>query len=373
MAAPPACRLLPSHSGLAAAAAAFVGAPVLPTAQRRPPPGRTARHGPAAAGGAPPWRRVASMGSSPPPAPAPAGGRNLLVTFDLDGTLLRSASPGGNRAHKLALERSMVAALAGTPHALAAPPSIDGVPHAGSTDPLIVEAVLAAAGVPPPVVARALPAILDGATATIDAVMAEEAARAGGGGGGVPTVLPGVVDLLTALRSAGVAVGLVTGNLEGIAWAKVRAVGLGDYFGGGGYGSDAPDRGVFLATAMRRVGTGGWATGFRLVESPPLPAAAAAGGEPPLVGAPRPPPPLPRPPPPPLSPLSLPSPPRPRYANVVHVGDAPTDMQAAVAAGARGLGVTTGVFGASTLWAAGATEVLDGLADTRRVLNVLGV
>ncbi|KAK1862061.1 hypothetical protein I4F81_004637 [Pyropia yezoensis] len=206
------------------------------------------------------------MGSSSPL--APASGRNLLVTFDLDGTLLRSASPGGNRAHKLALERSMVAALEGTPHALAAPPSIDAVPHAGSTDPLIVEAVLAAAGVPPAVVAQTLPAILDGATATIDAVMAEEAARAGsgGGGGGVPTVLPGVVDLLVALQSAGVAVGLVTGNLEGIAWAK-----------------------------------------------------------------------------------------------------------AAVAAGARGLGVTTGVFGAGTLWAAGATEVLDGLADTRRVLDVLGV
>lgn len=305
------------------------------------------------------------MGSdSPPPL---AGSPNLLVTFDLDGTLLRSASPGGNRAHKLALERSMVAALAGTPHALAAPPSIDAVPHAGSTDPLIVEAVLASAGVPPEVIARVLPAILDGATASIDAIMAEEAARAGSGGGeGVPTVLPGVVDLLSALRSAGVAVGLVTGNLEGIAWAKVRAVGLDDYFGGGGYGSDAPDRGVFLATAMRRAGTGGWATGFRLMESPPLPAAAAVGGESPPEEALR-----------PLSPSPSPSPamprPRPRYANVVHVGDAPTDMQAAVAAGARGLGVTTGVFGAGTLWEAGATEVLDGLADTRRVLDVLGL
>ncbi|GAB0498044.1 hypothetical protein MMPV_009384 [Pyropia vietnamensis] len=306
-------------------------------------------------------------GDSPPPL---AGGPNLLVTFDLDGTLLRSASPGGNRAHKLALERSMVAALAGTPHALAAQPSIDAVPHAGSTDPLIVEAVLAAAGVPPAVVARALPAILDGATASIDAVMAEEAARVGnGGGGGIPTVLPGVVELLSALQSAGVAVGLVTGNLEGIAWAKVRAVGLDD---------DAPDRGVFLATAMRRAGTGGWATGFRLVESPPLSAAAPVGAEPPPEG-------ISRPlslslsPSPSVSPSPSPSPsparlrPRPRYANVVHVGDAPTDMQAAVAAGARGLGVTTGVFGASTLWEAGATEVLDGLADTRRVLDVLGL
>lgn len=354
MAAPLACRLLSPRSGVAAAAAAFLGAPVLPTGQRRPPSALTARRGPAAAVAASPQRCVASMGSSSPP--APASGRNLLVTFDLDGTLLRSASPGGNRAHKLALERSMVAALAGTPHALAVPPSIDAVPHAGSTDPLIVEAVLTAAGVPPTVVAQTLPAILDGATATIDAVMAEEAARAGsgGGGGGVPTVLPGVVDLLAALQSAGVAVGLVTGNLEGIAWAKVRAVGLSDYFGGGGYGSDAPDRGVFLATAMRRAGTGGWATGFQLVESPPLSAAATAGGEPSALP-------------------SSPPPPPPRYANVVHVGDAPTDMQAAVAAGARGLGVTTGVFGAGTLWAAGATEVLDGLADTRRVLDVLGV
>jgi len=48
-------------------------------------------------------------------------------------------------------------------------------------------------------------------------------------------------------------------------------------------------------------------------------------------------------------------------------------MKAAVDAGVRGLGVTTGVFGPEELWAAGASEVLDGLADTERVLRVLGV
>lgn len=55
------------------------------------------------------------------------------------------------------------------------------------------------------------------------------------------------------------------------------------------------------------------------------------------------------------------------------MGNAPSGVQVAAAAGARGIGVTTGVFRAGTLSAAGATEVLDGLADTRRMLDVLCV
>ena len=46
---------------------------------------------------------------------------------------------------------------------------------------------------------------------------------------------------------------------------------------------------------------------------------------------------------------------------VVYVGDAPADMGAAVAAGAHGVGVTTGSFRAADLRAAGAGLVLDSL------------
>jgi phosphoglycolate phosphatase len=46
----------------------------------------------------------------------------------------------------------------------------------------------------------------------------------------------------------------------------------------------------------------------------------------------------------------------------VYVGDTPADMQAAVAAGARPVGVATGSFSASELVAAGASDVLPSLA-----------
>ena len=46
-----------------------------------------------------------------------------------------------------------------------------------------------------------------------------------------------------------------------------------------------------------------------------------------------------------------------------YVGDTPADMAAAVTAGARAVGVTTGTFTAADLVAAGATDVLSSLAD----------
>ena len=48
---------------------------------------------------------------------------------------------------------------------------------------------------------------------------------------------------------------------------------------------------------------------------------------------------------------------------VVYVGDAPADMGAAIAAGAHGVGVTTGSFRAADLRAAGAGLVLDSLLE----------
>jgi phosphoglycolate phosphatase len=50
-----------------------------------------------------------------------------------------------------------------------------------------------------------------------------------------------------------------------------------------------------------------------------------------------------------------------RLAAAVYVGDTPADMAAAAGAGARAVGVTTGSFGASELYEAGADVVLDSL------------
>ncbi|HEX5740104.1 MAG TPA: haloacid dehalogenase-like hydrolase [Pilimelia sp.] len=53
----------------------------------------------------------------------------------------------------------------------------------------------------------------------------------------------------------------------------------------------------------------------------------------------------------------------------VYLGDHPADMASARAAGVPGLGVPTGPHGAAALAAAGATEVLDGLAALPRWLT----
>ena len=51
-------------------------------------------------------------------------------------------------------------------------------------------------------------------------------------------VLNGVKELLEELRNRSVLMGLVTGNMEKIAWTKLKIVGLAEYFKIGGFGSD---------------------------------------------------------------------------------------------------------------------------------------
>jgi phosphoglycolate phosphatase len=55
----------------------------------------------------------------------------------------------------------------------------------------------------------------------------------------------------------------------------------------------------------------------------------------------------------------------------VLVGDTPRDVEAALATGARAVGVATGSFTAADLAAAGAHAVLDDLTDTRQVLAAI--
>jgi phosphoglycolate phosphatase-like HAD superfamily hydrolase len=56
-------------------------------------------------------------------------------------------------------------------------------------------------------------------------------------------VLPGVRETLEMLAGRGdVTLGLLTGNLEAGAWAKLEAFGLADYFEAGGFSSDHADR-----------------------------------------------------------------------------------------------------------------------------------
>jgi phosphoglycolate phosphatase len=73
-------------------------------------------------------------------------------------------------------------------------------------------------------------------------------------------VLPGVVSLLTALKDAGHALGLVTGTVSGVTNAVLERTGLGCFFGVCACGDEVADRLTLLQLAIDRAAQAcGWA------------------------------------------------------------------------------------------------------------------
>lgn len=57
-----------------------------------------------------------------------------------------------------------------------------------------------------------------------------------------PEILPGVLDLLNALKQKNVPLGLLTGNVEEMAWIKLEKGGIKDFFSFGAFGDKAYKR-----------------------------------------------------------------------------------------------------------------------------------
>ena len=139
------------------------------------------------------------------------------------------------------------------------------------------------------------------------------------------TILPGVVELVTALAERpDVVQTVVTGNVRANAQVKVGAVGLAKFFDldVGGYGSDHIHR-------------------YRLVESARERAAAKYGPEFGQAGC------------------------------AVVIGDTPRDVEAARLGGADMLAVASGLHSADELRSAGARLVVVDLSDTAEILSQL--
>jgi phosphoglycolate phosphatase-like HAD superfamily hydrolase len=132
--------------------------------------------------------------------------------------------------------------------------------------------------------------------------------------------LPGAAAAIEALAAAGVRQSVLTGNIRPLAELKLGLAGLGKHLdlGVGAYGDVHEVRAELVAVARR--------------------AAAAAYG------------------------LDFDGP------STVLVGDTPLDVAAALATGARAVGVATGSFPASDLAAVGAHMVLPDLTDTALLL-----
>ncbi|MFI5234739.1 MAG: HAD hydrolase-like protein [Gemmatimonadales bacterium] len=160
--------------------------------------------------------------------------KRVLVLFDIDGTILRTAG-AGRRAILRALHTEIDAG-----------PEVNGVRFDGKTDPQIVLELLEAAGHSAP----GTPALVERLCDRYLAYLEEELAAPNGG----TTLLPGVPELLDQLeRESGVLLGLLTGNVIRGAGLKLKSGGLDPRrFAVGAYGSDSGHRPDLPAIAAER-------------------------------------------------------------------------------------------------------------------------
>ena len=155
-----------------------------------------------------------------------------LFLFDVDGTLL-TARGAGRLALGRAVERTW-----GT----AGP--IEQYDFRGKTDPQIVRDLMREAGVPESLIAARREACFEIYVRELEALIAN---------GHPVRLMPGVAEVVGALAERPDAlVGLLTGNIEAGARAKLRPTGLWPLFRVGAYGSDDADRNRLPAIACAR-------------------------------------------------------------------------------------------------------------------------
>jgi phosphoglycolate phosphatase-like HAD superfamily hydrolase len=148
-----------------------------------------------------------------------------LILFDIDGTLIDTAGAG-----KRAMERAFGETFGTNDFRRA-----EGVPYAGRTDPVILDGLARIFGVEPRRLERERATLQRRFVGALTEEMERPDTRR--------RMLPGVLPLLERLETMdGVHLGLLTGNLEAGARAKLEPFGLNRFFPAGGFSSDAPDR-----------------------------------------------------------------------------------------------------------------------------------
>ncbi|NOZ25963.1 MAG: HAD hydrolase-like protein [Nitrospirae bacterium] len=221
---------------------------------------------------------------------------NRLVLFDIDGTLIDSGQAGTR-----ALDRTFLD-LYGLRNAF------EGIEMAGKTDVQIIRECLGVHGLSADVeeVDRVIRTYVD--------LLAEEIDNPR------RSVMAGVVDLLETLKADGVAMGLLTGNIEEGARIKLESLGLYGYFPAGAFGSDHEDRDMLLPVAVKRFSALG-------IDVPP--------------------------------------------ERCVVIGDTPRDVRCARVHGASCIAVSTGSYSGEELIKAGADLVVESLEDKEACLRFM--
>jgi phosphoglycolate phosphatase-like HAD superfamily hydrolase len=222
----------------------------------------------------------------------------ILVFFDIDNTLIQSSS-----GHMEALLQSIADV-----YGLAA--RLDVINHHGMTDQEIITRILEKYEVDETTISARLPECMASMPRKYARIVKSEKL----------VMMNGVFDLISRLEQHGVLLGLVTGNLEKIARAKLKKIGINRFFKIGGFGSDHMSRTHLVKIAIQRA-----ETQFNFGS----------------------------------------------HRRVFHFGDAPQDMKAGREAGIVPIGVTTGLFTADQLTSAGAEKIIPDLKDAEGILQML--
>ena len=159
-----------------------------------------------------------------------------VLLFDIDGTLYN-----GHGVGRKAVEATLAARLG-------RPVDTSAVSFSGRTDPQIFREILSDAALVGDAIAGE--DRTDALAEALGAYHADMLARLPASRSSAP---PGAVEAVRRLHGAGVPVGLLTGNLEPLAYLKVEAVGLERVlFPFGAYGSDREDRNALPHVAAER-------------------------------------------------------------------------------------------------------------------------
>lgn len=144
-----------------------------------------------------------------------------LLLFDIDGTLVLTHGAGRRSVEKALLQ------------VFGRHISTADVPFSGKTDPQILLEVMEIHGYDPSTVNGHMTTVAEAYMYHLRRELKATDVE----------VLPGVADLLDQLgRRTDVQLGLLTGNLEPMAYLKLELAGLDRFFAFGAFGSDNPDR-----------------------------------------------------------------------------------------------------------------------------------
>jgi len=223
-----------------------------------------------------------------------------VVLFDIDGTILRSGGVG-----RIAMERALTRVFGS--------PGSSDYHYDGKTDKQIVRETMRLEGLPDEQIDEQMPVLLEEYLAGLRTELAS--------GARTVHVFPGVLELLDELESeASVVLGLLTGNIEHGARAKLAAAGIDiERFRVNAFGSDHEDRPELPGVAQRRAAE--------------LLGAVVEGNR------------------------------------VIVIGDTPADIRCGESIGARAIGVATGRYTVGELSRHGPYAVFETLADTGDVMQ----